>query len=271
MHNNPRLSSMPDATLDPIARTFDLRHPFTTFTQRCGAANVSPMMDHAHDLASVRDATERLLTAVAELDNASVAEPSRLPRWTRGHVLAHLSRNADALVNVLQGRPMYASPEARDGDIERDAPRPLDVQLADLRDSAARFQEAGAVPADWSRTVELRGGVTDSASRVPFRRWIELELHHVDLGIGYELEDLPEEFTQRETEFLTERFTGHPDVPPTHLTDGTRAWSTGRRETSTPEITVTGSAPELLGWLCGRRDGSGLTVTAGPLPVLPPL
>ncbi|WP_030677341.1 maleylpyruvate isomerase family mycothiol-dependent enzyme [Streptomyces cellulosae] len=229
------------------------------------------MMDHAHDLASVRDATERLLTAVAELDNASVAEPSRLPRWTRGHVLAHLSRNADALVNVLQGRPMYASPEARDGDIERDAPRPLDVQLADLRDSAARFQEAGAVPADWSRTVELRGGVTDSASRVPFRRWIELELHHVDLGIGYELEDLPEEFTQRETEFLTERFTGHPDVPPTHLTDGTRAWSTGRRETSTPEITVTGSAPELLGWLCGRRDGSGLTVTAGPLPVLPPL
>ncbi|MFI5675962.1 maleylpyruvate isomerase family mycothiol-dependent enzyme [Streptomyces cellulosae] len=229
------------------------------------------MMDHAHDLASVRDATERLLTAVAELDNASVAEPSRLPRWTRGHVLAHLSRNADALVNVLQGRPMYASPEARDGDIERDAPRPLDVQLADLRDSAARFQEAGAAPADWSRTVELRGGVTDSASRVPFRRWIELELHHVDLGIGYELEDLPEEFTQRETEFLTERFTGHPDVPPTHLTDGTRAWSTGRRETSTPEITVTGSAPELLGWLCGRRDGSGLTVTGGPLPTLPPL
>lgn len=63
------------------------------------------MIDHAHDLASVRDATERLLTAVGKLDNASVTESSRLPDWSRGHVLAHLARNADALVNVLEGRP----------------------------------------------------------------------------------------------------------------------------------------------------------------------
>ncbi|GAA3306714.1 hypothetical protein GCM10020295_63660 [Streptomyces cinereospinus] len=82
------------------------------------------MTDHARDLASVRDATERLLAAAAELDNADVTEPSRLPGWTRGHVLAHLARNADALVNVLQGRPMYVSADARDADIERDAPRP---------------------------------------------------------------------------------------------------------------------------------------------------
>ncbi|KAB1143134.1 maleylpyruvate isomerase family mycothiol-dependent enzyme [Streptomyces luteolifulvus] len=228
------------------------------------------MIDHAHDLASVRDATDRLLIAVAKMDNASVAEPSRLPGWSRGHVLAHIARNADALVNVLEGRPMYVSGDARDADIERDAPRPLDVHLADLRESAARFQEAGAVPADWSRTVELRNGVTDSASRLPFRRWVEVDLHHVDLGIGYELEDLPEQFVERETDFLTERFAGRPDVPPTHLTDGTRAWGTGRAA-STPEITVTGSAPDLLGWLAGRRDGSALTVRGGALPTLPPL
>jgi maleylpyruvate isomerase len=228
------------------------------------------MIDHTHDLASVRDATDRLLTAAAKLTNASVAEPSRLPGWTRGHVLAHLARNADALVNVLEGRPMYVSGEARDADIERDAPRPLDVQLADLRESAARFQEAGAVPADWSRTVELRNGVTDSASRVPFRRWIEVELHHVDLGIGYALEDLPTEFVEREIAFLAERFAGHPDVPPTLLTDGTRAWSTGREATE-PEITVTGVRADLLGWLAGRRDGSSLRIGGGPLPTLPPL
>ncbi|MGW3093669.1 maleylpyruvate isomerase family mycothiol-dependent enzyme [Streptomyces sp. NPDC001102] len=228
------------------------------------------MIDHGHDLASVRDATDRLLTAVAQLDNASVAEPSRLPGWTRGHVLAHLARNADALVNVLEGRPMYVSGEARDADIERDAPRPLQAQLADLRESADRFQAAGAAPADWSRTVELRNGVTDSASRVPFRRWAEVELHHVDLGIGYELEHLPEPFTEREIVFLADRFSGHPDVPPTRLTDGTRAWRTGR-EAADAEITVTGPAPELLGWLAGRRDGAGLTVRGGSLPGLPPL
>ncbi|MDQ1044549.1 maleylpyruvate isomerase family mycothiol-dependent enzyme [Streptomyces sp. V4I2] len=228
------------------------------------------MIDHAHDLASVRDATERLLIAVAKLDDAAVTEPSRLPGWTSGHVLAHLARNADALVNVLEGRPMYVSADARDTDIERDAPRPLAVHLADLRDSAARFQEAGAAPADWSRTVELRGGVTDSASRVPFRRWIEVELHHVDLGIGYELEDLPEEFAQREIGFLADRFRGHPDVPAVLIEqDDRRRIPTGRE--GAVEVTVAGRRADLLGWLAGRRDGSGLTVDGGPLPALPPL
>ncbi|CAM5645751.1 maleylpyruvate isomerase family mycothiol-dependent enzyme [Streptomyces violaceorubidus] len=173
------------------------------------------MIDHAHDLASVRDATERLHTRGRETGQRVRDEVVTASGWSRGHVLAHLARNADALVNVLEGRPMYVSGEARDADIERDTPRPLDAQLADVRESAARFQDASAAPADWSRTVELRNGVTDSASRVPFRRWAEVELHHVDLGIGYALEDLPAEFTERETDFLAARFAGHPEVPPT--------------------------------------------------------
>ncbi|MFD6923222.1 maleylpyruvate isomerase family mycothiol-dependent enzyme [Streptomyces sp. NPDC059944] len=229
------------------------------------------MMDHVRDLASVRAATDRLLTAAAGLDNASVTEPSRLPGWSRGHVLAHVARNADALVNVLEGRPMYASATARDTDIERDAPRLLDAQLADVRESAARFQETGAAPADWSRTVELRNGVTDAAARVPFRRWVEAELHHVDLGTGYELEDLPEEFTVREIDFLAERFAGHPDVPSTGLSsDDGGTWTTGGGAAGGP-VAVRGTAADLLGWLCGRRDGSALTVDGGPLPALPPL
>ncbi|MCP3820950.1 maleylpyruvate isomerase family mycothiol-dependent enzyme [Streptomyces sp. A3M-1-3] len=230
------------------------------------------MIDHVRDLASVREATERLLAATGKLDNAAVTEPSRLPGWTRGHVLAHLARNADALVNVLEGRPMYVSAEARDADIERDAPRPLDVQLADVRDSDARFQRAADAPADWSRTLTLRNGVTDAAARLPFRRLIEIELHHVDLGIGYELEDLPWEFTGREIEFLTERFSGHPDVPSLILAaaDG-RQWRTGRTTDTTP-LTVSGSAAGLLGWLAGRGDkGAGLDTGGAPLPPLPPL
>ncbi|WP_328975798.1 maleylpyruvate isomerase family mycothiol-dependent enzyme [Streptomyces canus] len=228
------------------------------------------MIDHAHDLVSVRGATERLLTAAAKVDNASVTESSRLPGWSRGHVLAHLSRNADALVNVLRGQPMYPSAEARDADIERDAPRPLDVQLADLRDSAERFQDVGAAPDDWSRTVELRNGVTDSASRVPFRRWAEVELHHVDLGIGYELEDLPEDFVRREIDFLAERFRGHPDVPSLVIEeDDDRRIPTGGH--GDIALVVAGRRADLLGWLAGRRDGSALTVHDGTLPSLPPL
>ncbi|MFD4949683.1 maleylpyruvate isomerase family mycothiol-dependent enzyme [Streptomyces sp. NPDC058409] len=229
------------------------------------------MIDHAHDLDAVREATDRLLSATRKLDDSALAEPSRLPGWSRGHVVAHLSRNADALVNVLQGRPMYADSETRDRDIERDATRPKAEQSADLAESAARFVAAASAPADWSRTVTMRNGVTDSASRIPFRRRIEVELHHVDLGIGYELEDLPDEFVTREIDFLAERFGGHPDVVSTSVADDKGlAWTTGGGAEGGP-VTVRGTAPELLGWLCGRRDGSALTVEGGPLPALPPL
>ncbi|MEN8653428.1 maleylpyruvate isomerase family mycothiol-dependent enzyme [Streptomyces sp. 21So2-11] len=228
------------------------------------------MNDHVRDLASVREATDRLLTAAGKLDTAGVTQPSQLPGWTRGHVLAHVARNADALINVLAGRPMYASAETRDADIERGAPRPLSVQLQDVRDSAARFQEAGAAPADWTRTVALRNGVTDDASRIPFRRLIEIELHHVDLGIGYELEDLPEEFTGREIAFLAARFAGNAEVPAVLLTaaDG-RQWHTGRAQGD--PVPVAGAAPDLLGWLAGRRDGAALDTSGALLPALPPL
>ncbi|MER6996455.1 maleylpyruvate isomerase family mycothiol-dependent enzyme [Streptomyces sp. NPDC000410] len=231
------------------------------------------MIDPVRDLASVREATDRLIAAAAGLDNAAALEPSRLPDWSRGHILAHVALNADALANVLQGRPMYVSGEARDADIERDAPRPLAAHLDEARASAARFQAAaaeGGEDADWSRVVELRNGVKDAAARVPFRRLIEVELHHVDLGIGYELEDLPEEFTQREIAFLTERFTGNAALPPITVADTAgHTWSTGGEE-GTP-VTVSGAAPDLVGWLAGRRDGSALDVRGGSLPVLPPL
>ncbi|MYT37789.1 maleylpyruvate isomerase family mycothiol-dependent enzyme [Streptomyces sp. SID8356] len=229
------------------------------------------MMDHAHDLGAVREATDRLLGEVGQWDEAALAEPSRLPGWSRGHVLTHLSRNADAIGNVLRGLPMYASSEMRDADIEAGASRPLDEQLADFRESADRLQAAAAEPADWSRTVTLRNGVTDSASRVPFRRLIEVEIHHVDLDAGYELEDLSADFTEREIVFLTDRFSGHPDVPATTLTaeDG-RTWTTGGGAEG-PAVSVRGTAADLLGWLAGRRDGSALAVGGGPLPALPPL
>ncbi|MEW2415905.1 maleylpyruvate isomerase family mycothiol-dependent enzyme [Streptomyces sp. NPDC046866] len=231
------------------------------------------MTDHVHDLRSVREATDRLLTAVANLDNAALAEESLLPGWTRGHVLAHLARNADALVNVLAGRPMYESGEARDADIERDAPRPLDAQLADLRATHEGFLAETDRDQDWSRTVELRNGVTDLASNVPFRRLVEVELHHVDLNIGYGLHDLPQEFTDREIAFLAERWTGRPGVPPVTLktSEGVPVAQTGGTE-GTP-VTLSGPKDELLGWLAGRgAKGAHLAVEAGGgLPELPPL
>ena len=233
------------------------------------------MTTPAHDAALVRTATEALLSAVSTLDAAAVGEPSQLPGWTRGHVLAHLARNADALVNVLAGKPMYVSAEARDADIEAGAPRPLAEHIDDVRTSASRLESAFAALGedDWKRTVTLRNGVTDLASGIPFRRWIEVELHHVDLGIGYGLDDLPGAFLDRELANMAKRFLGHPDVPEAielRAEDG-RTWRTGA--TTAPEegpFVVFGSPEALVGWLTGRTTGSGLSAR-GSLPKLPAL
>ncbi|MBT2450100.1 maleylpyruvate isomerase family mycothiol-dependent enzyme [Streptomyces sp. ISL-43] len=231
------------------------------------------MIDHVHDLRSVREATDRLLTAAAKLDDAALAEESHLPGWTRGHILAHLAHNADALVNVFEGLPMYESAESREADIERDFGRPLLEQLEDVRNSATRWEAVAERPQDWTRVVELRNGVTDVAARVPFRRLIEVELHHVDLNIGYKLSDLPEEFTDREIDFLADRWSGRPDVPPVTLRAAMpgQVWHTGGTE-GTP-VVLEGPKDELLGWLAGRGlRGAHLAVLAGDgLPELPPL
>lgn len=231
------------------------------------------MTSPTHDTAVLRESTDCLLAAVGKLDAAAVTEPSSLPGWTRGHVLTHLARNAEALVNVLQGRPMYANGQARDADIASGADRALAAQLDDVRGSAARLDQVMAALTDeqWRRTVELRNGVTDLAAAIPFRRQVEVELHHIDLGIGRTTDDLPGAFTDRALEYLTTRYAGRPEVPPIELRAGDgRSWRTGREGNGAPQV-VAGTPTALVGWLSGRTTGSGLTADGASPPPLPPL
>ncbi|AZM45430.1 mycothiol maleylpyruvate isomerase [Streptomyces sp. WAC 06738] len=226
-------------------------------------------------MATLRAATDRLLDSAARLGDDAVRAPSALPGWTRGHVLSHLARNADALVNVLSGRPMYASAEARDADIEAGATRSLTEQLDDVRATADRLAGTAAdIPADgWSARCELRNGVTDVMARIPFRRLVEVELHHVDLDAGYTLDRLPEEFVTREIDFLTARFAGDEQVTPLSLSapDGS-TWTTGAPPSAGDPVRVTGAPYALMGWLAGRTTGTGVrTENGAALPTLPPL
>ncbi|MFT9479300.1 maleylpyruvate isomerase family mycothiol-dependent enzyme [Streptomyces sp. 11-1-2] len=242
------------------------------------------MTDYVRDALAVQEATDRLLTAVAALDDASLVNPSQLPGWTRGHVLAHLARNADALVNLVtwartgQETPMYADAQTRDAEIRRDAARPLAVHLDDLRTSATRFDAAATAlpPERLPYEVTLRGGVREPAGGLPLRRLAEVELHHVDLGIGYTVADLPATFVESQlTVLIGTRFAGRPDIPPLRLATGPGDGDV--RHTGRPAapgespVTVAGSPAALLGWLTGRTDGSGLSCPNGPLPVLPAL
>ena len=67
---------------------------------------------------------------VDRLTDDDLAADSNLPDWSRAHVVAHLARNADALVNLLTWArtgvetPMYPSREVRNAGIAATAALP---------------------------------------------------------------------------------------------------------------------------------------------------
>lgn len=222
-------------------------------------------------------ATQRLLENVAALDEPMVAGPSRLPGWTRGHVLAHLARNADSYVNLLTSArtgariPQYPSRQVRDEQIEAGAPRPLAEQLADLRAAHQRFVEAMAAmpPAAWTANVQTSRG-EQVAATVVWGRLREVEVHHVDLDLGYTPADWSEAFSQRLLHEVVSNLTGRVDTPDLLLRpDGTsHPLLLGASED--PPV-VSGPTHALAGWLTGRCTGRQLTISPdGPLPTLPP-
>jgi maleylpyruvate isomerase len=218
-------------------------------------------------------ATGRLLETVAGFDDAAVGAPSALPGWTRGHVLAHLARNADGMRNLLVWArtgvvtPQYR-PGQRDQDIESDAPRPAARQLADVRESAARYaQEAARMsPADWSTVLDVPGRPQPAVYGV-WRRLREVEVHHVDLAAGYTPADWPESFAHR---LLHEVCSGLSTSEPSFAVV-LHPVETGHPLTiGSGGPTVTGPAHALAAWLTGRSPGTELTVSAdGPLPAVP--
>jgi maleylpyruvate isomerase len=235
--------------------------------------------DPASDLAAVEAATESLLATVERLDPASLGEPSLLPGWTRGHVLAHVARNADSIVNLLTWARTgvetraYASEESRAADIAAGAARGIDEQLADLRATSERVVAAAvAMPADrWAATVRGRSGVSITADKILWARWQEVEVHHVDLGVDYTPAHWGEEFLAHALGSTVKRFASHDDVPPMRLVATDAEWSRAIGPAAPEPLTVEGPRPALFAWLIGRSSGDGLMVhpSGAPLPPLP--
>jgi len=144
-------------------------------------------------------AQARLLADLQDLDDGAVRRPSRLPGWTVGHVVTHLARNADAharrLAGALRGEDVGKYPGGaaqRTAEISEGAARPAGELIADLAESQLRleqlFTECSA--AGWPGRTLLGGGHYP-ATACPAHRLREVEVHHVDLGIGYEPADWP--------------------------------------------------------------------------------
>lgn len=218
-------------------------------------------------LDDVLDATGRYLAALTELDDDAFRTPSLLPGWTRGHVVTHLARNADALAHGLRGAAagevavLYSSQEERDADIEAGAPRGAEVLRADAEASAERWAAAArALPASRLDAPVRRtpGAELSPVRRVGALRRREVEIHHADLGIGYTAAQWPGDLVDV---LIAERLGdlaagGSPLV--LDLSDR------GRRGEEGP--TVSGTAADAVWWLLGRGSGEGLACSDRQLP-----
>ena len=211
------------------------------------------MTDSADRTRHVEGATaahRRLELRLASLTDADIARPSLLPGWTVGHVLAHVARNADSHVRMLEagGRGEVADQyeggaEGRAAEIERDAGRDAATAAADVVASNARLEAtwAGLHDDAWSgEGVSAMGRVP--LDDLPFRRWRETEVHHVDLGLGYGPGDWPAAYVRLE------------------LVRMERLWAARRPMglTSLPPEALAAPPAQRLAWLLGRLAIEGL-------------
>ncbi len=197
------------------------------------------------EIAACRAAHERLSDRVETVDDLVMRRPSRLPGWTVGHVLTHVARNADSFVRVLEaaaeGRSVSQYPGGtaqRNGEIETGAQRNSAAIVKDVRSSSERLNStfAGTLPEVWRATWDAGNGRTLRYAELPWRRLREVEFHHVDLGLGYEMTTWSDEFVMMALHDSLKRLPERIEDEEQRL--AFLAWVAGRRE-SPGEITLT--------------------------------
>ncbi|MEJ2873341.1 MULTISPECIES: maleylpyruvate isomerase family mycothiol-dependent enzyme [unclassified Saccharothrix] len=202
-------------------------------------------------LTEVADAHAHLRAVIADLTDDQVTAPSRLPGWTRGHVLAHLAdaarARADVVEQALRGNeiPMWA-PGERDAIIEATATRTAAEHRHALDTTATRLDRLWSSVEDWS---------TGLAPAV-FTRWREVWIHLVDLDLGVHPAHWSTDFAAHAVDLLHRRL---PEGHAVHATDVDRTWGSG-------PTTTTGDVRGLAAWLAGRADGEPGSPELGPWP-----
>ena len=154
-------------------------------------------------LDAVRGAEARLAETVARIDDATMARPSLLPGWTVAHLLTHLARNADSHVRrtraSIDGVVVDQYPggmDERAAQIEAGAGRTAAEVRTDVEMSTARLLEAWSdvPPYAWANSTRDASGRVRRLDELPDRRWLEVEVHLIDLGCGPTHIDWPDAF-----------------------------------------------------------------------------
>ena len=230
----------------------------------------TPELSPAATLALLRDQTDRLLDSIRSLSDDQAREPTALPDWTRGHLLTHLARNAEAVTNLCtwartgEETAMYESREQRAADIESGSGRSADDLVKDVEVTAkALALELELLPQrSWLAEVRPGPDTARPAWWIPMLRLGEVELHHVDLALGYEQASWPDAWVRNTLPEAARDLASQSAKPVAlHATDIGLDIGEGKR-------TVSGSATDLLAWVTGRGDGTPLSIDSGKLPEL---
>ncbi|MFP3988798.1 maleylpyruvate isomerase family mycothiol-dependent enzyme [Streptomyces sp. E11-3] len=214
----------------------------------------------------------RFAATATALTGADLRGPSALPGWTRGHVIAHVARGADAYTWLLALARTGVEPRPRDTAeslaraVESGAARPAAELVADLRTSLNRLlADSEAMPATaWDTLVTALPGYRHPAWFTLYRCWRELETHHVDLDADYGTANWPHTYVTWALDgtlaALSER-----DFPVSRVRaiDLGRSWNLSQNGP-----TVSADGHTLLGWLSGRTTDTALAAD-GPVPQPP--
>ncbi|MFF5020630.1 maleylpyruvate isomerase family mycothiol-dependent enzyme [Micrococcus luteus] len=221
------------------------------------------------DLSRLARETDMLEATVASLSDAELAAPSLCEGWSRAHVVAHLTANADALARLVdvavtgRDRLMYASAEARDVEIAEGAALDREALTARLRESSAGFaREAERLTGDLAREqVDLAGLETPATSLVAVRI-AEVVVHHHDLDTAWTVEEADPDSLLNAVEAAVRVLRARHAPGMTLTTEEGDEWVTGDGA-----LRVSAEREGLLAWLA-RGDGSEVEAD-GPLPSLP--
>ncbi len=227
----------------------------------------------AQSLAWAADGAAHLRGMMQRMGDDAFAAPSRLPDWTRAHVLTHVARNADAMVNLIRWArtgtptPAYESREQRDADIASGAKRaPAEIRADVIASSDRLAAVVRETPAQaWSAIVQSTRGGPIPASDILWARAREVWIHAVDLDAGASFADLPRPMLHELLTDVTGTLSARPDFPRLLLapTDEQRRWAVGEGEGA---IEVRGPVAELAAWLLGRSKGRDLRTAQGTRP-----
>jgi maleylpyruvate isomerase len=225
--------------------------------------------------AGIPHGQRRLERTLSTLTEAEARTDSVLPKWSRGHVLTHIARNADAMVRLLTGAlheiPAEQYPggaAGRAADIEAGSGRPAAVLVADVMSTNVAVEAALEKMTEeaWTRTVRWANGHEFPASRCAWSRWREVEIHHVDLGLErYTIADWPAEFVQAHLPHEIAKLDRRLGASAAVEIGGVR-YGSGRNS-----VTLEGPDHAVLAWLIGRSSLAAphLTSSTGALPELP--